>query len=274
MGILKIIILSFLFLGCTKYSELEVNKYGNYFFKTDHVHVKDIKLIPWRVGLTEKQTLTKGILFTLSFPRIRNSDIFNINEKTNADSWIIRVRRSSSLGSSVLGFLYSPFLLPGIPGIEKLRAKQIKTMTLQILYSAATLPDELLRSPCPPMNHRKYIEELYIDPQSDVVSLMTITPEMSSNLNEEITEFSYQTPTLNGGADLAGVYHFEISFFDSKNKKTLGDWFDYPETVTVVREMEASLEECRDYEPKKLGPDYHDFKRFKWKENMFKNEGK
>lgn len=271
---LKIVILGFLILGCTKYSEIEVNRYGNYSFKTNHIHVKEASLIPWRVGLTEKQTLTKGIIFTLSFPRIRNSDIFAINEKTNADSWIIRVRRSSSLGSSVLGFFYSPFLLPGIPGIEKLRAKQIKTMTLQVLYSAATLPDELVRSPCPPMNHRKMVGELYMDSQSDLTTLMTISPDMASNLEDEITEFSYQTPTINGGPDLLGVYHFEISFFDSKNRKILGDWYEYPETVTVVKEVEASLEECRDYESKKSGPDYHDFKRFKWKENMFKNEGR
>lgn len=274
MGMLKIIILSVLILGCTKYSQLEVNKYGNYFFKTDHLQVMDISLIPWKVGLTEKRILTKGIIFTLSFPQIKNSDIFTIHEKTGADSWIIRVRRSSPLGSSILGYLYSPFLLPGIPGIEKLRAKQIKTTTLQVLYSAATLPDEVVRAPCPPMNHRKLIDEVFVDPKSTTVTQMTISPDMSSTIEEEVNEFSYQTPTINGGPELAGVYHFEISFYDSKTKRTLGDWFEYPESATVVREIEVSLEECRDYQGKSLRPDYNDFHRFKWKENMFKEEGK
>lgn len=274
MGMLKIFILVFLIIGCTKYSELEKNNYGNYFFKTNQIHLEDVELIPWKVGINEKQIITKGILFTLTFPVLKNADIFTINEKMAVDSWLIRIRRSSSLGSSTLGYFYSPFLLPGVPGIKKLRAKQIKSMTMQILYSAATLPSEFVNSPCPPMNHRKVIGEVFVDPKSDAVSVMTIAPDLSSSLDEKISEYSYQTPTINGGTDLSGVYNFEVAFFDSVNNKIMGDWFAYPETLTVVKETEISLEECIDYENKKLGPDYHDFKRFKWKRDMFKEEEK
>ena len=274
MGMLKIFIIGILIIGCTKYSELEKNKFGNYFFKTDQIHLKDFELIPWKVGITNKQIITKGILFTLTFPIIKNTDIFTINEKSGVNSWLVRVRRSSPLGSTTLGYFYSPFLLPGIPGIKGLRAKQIKSMTMQIEYSAATLPIELVRSPCPPMNHRKVIEEIFVDPQSDAFTLMTISPDISSSLEENISEYSYQTPTVDGGADLAGVYNFELAFFDSINKKIMGDWFAYPETITIVKEMEITLEECVNYEQSKTQPDYSDFKRFKWKEDMFKEERK
>jgi hypothetical protein len=274
MGMLKIFILGFLIFGCTKYSELEINKYGNYFFKTDQIHLQDVELIPWKVGVTNKQIITKGILFTLTFPVLKNKDIFTINEKSGVDSWLVRVRRSSPLGSTSLGYFYSPFFLPGIPGVKGLRAKQIKSMTMQIEYTAATLPIDLVNSPCPPMNHRKVIEEVFVDPKSDSSSLMTIAPEMSSGLEEDVLDFSYQTPTIDGGGDLIGVYNFELAFFDSINKKIMGDWFAIPETLTVVKEIEIALEECVDYQQPTLRPDYNDFKRFKWKEDMFKEERK
>ncbi len=269
----KLIIIFFFLLSCTKYSDLERNEYGNYFFKSDKIHLKDVDLVPWKVGITTKKVLTKGIIISLGFPVLRNKDIFSLFEKSSADSWILKVKRSSALGSTVLGYFYSPFLLPGIPGIAKLRAKPIKSITFQIYYTAATLPDELVNSPCPPMNHRKVISEILVDPISNQTPTMTFNPDASYTLEEGISEYSYQTPTLNGGPDLAGVYHMEISFFDSKRKMVMGDWVEYPETVTVIKESDLPLEECYNFTPPKLSPDYHNFKRFKWKENMFKEEG-
>ena len=274
MGVLRLLILSFLIFGCTKHPKLEINKDGNYFFRTDQLHLRDVKLIPWVVGLTHKEVISKGFYFSLSFPQLRNEDIFTLHDKTQANSWIVRVRKSSALGNSILGYFYSPFLLPGIPGMERLRAKQIHSITIQVEYTAATISEELGRSPCPAMNHRKLISEILYDPKSDVSLGMTISPELSSILDEPISEFSYKTPTINGGTDLIGVYSFEITFFDSVSKKILGDWLEYPETFTVVKENETILEECIDYEQKKLGPDYNDFRRFKWKENMYKDLSK
>ncbi len=251
---------------------MQRNEYGNYFFKSDKIHIRDVGLIPWRVGITSKQIITMGILFTLDFPRLKNKDIFALHEKSNANSWLVRVRRTSALGSRILGHFYSPFLLPGIPGVEKLRAKPIKSMTLQVFYNAATLPDELVNSPCPPMDHRKVVDEVILDPKSDAQPSMTITPDSTFTLDEDLPEYTYRTPTMNGGSDLVGVYHFEIAFFDSKTKKVIGDWVEYPETFTVVKESEIMLDECLNYTPPKFGPDYHDFRRFKWKDNMFKEE--
>jgi hypothetical protein len=273
MGKLKILFISLLIFGCTKYSEMERNEYGNYFFKTDKIHLREVALIPWKVGITTKEIITRGIVFTLNFPRLKNNDIFTLHEKTKANSWLVRIRRTSALGSSILGHFYSPFLLPGIPGVEKLRAKPLKSMTLQVFYFAATLPDELVNSPCPPMNHRKVVTEVFVDPKSDAQPTMTITPDSSFTLEENIPEYSYQTPTINGGNDLAGVYHFEIAIFDSNTKKVIGDWVEYPETFTVVKESEILLDECINYTPPKIRPENNDFRRFKWKENMFKEEG-
>ncbi|MFI5390290.1 MAG: hypothetical protein ACHQYQ_02930, partial [Bacteriovoracales bacterium] len=80
MGKLKILFISLLIFGCTKYSEIQRNEYGNYFFKTDKLHIRNVALIPWRVGITSKQIITKGILFTLDFPRLNNKDIFTLHE--------------------------------------------------------------------------------------------------------------------------------------------------------------------------------------------------
>jgi len=273
MGKLKILFIGLLIFGCTKYSEMQRNEDGNYFFKSDKIHLRDLALIPWKVGITSKQIITRGILFTLDFPRLRNKDIFTLNENSNVNSWLIRVRRTSPFGSSILGHFYSPFLSPGIPGSEKLRAKPIKSITLQVFYIAATLPEELVNSPCPPMNHRKVVSEILVDPISDSQPTMTVTSDSSSILNEEIAPYTYRTPTMNGGSDLAGVYHFEIAFFDSTTKKVIGDWVEYPQTFTVVKESEIALDECLKYTPPKPGPDFRDFRRFKWKENMFKEEG-
>ncbi|RLA64092.1 MAG: hypothetical protein DRQ88_06505 [Epsilonproteobacteria bacterium] len=269
MDLLKTLFLISLLLGCTRYSELKKNKDGDFFFKTSDIHLKKIKVFPWKVGIKEKETLSKGIGLIITYPRLEKKDIIILKEKYGIDSWVVRVRRRSTLGSRILGHFYTPIFQPGRFGPKNLRARQILSAEVLVFYSAAAISDRIQRFPCPVLNHRKKIEgwDLSLAPTDEIT--VTLTPGIGVPLETFLDPFSYAPQMINGGLSLVGKYSLEIAAFDFGSKRLISDWIEVPEQFKIEKESEAILPECTNWEPPIQHPDYRDWKRFKWKKDNY-----
>lgn len=265
MDLLKtLFLISFLF-GCTKYSELIKNENGDYTFETTDLHLKGFKIIPWKVGIKDKETISKGVSLTITYPKLRKEDLVLLKDQYGMDSWIVRVRKNSTLGSKNLGYFYTPIFQPGRFGTNNLRARQITSAEVLVFYSAAAISDRLSSFPCPVLNHTKKIEDYELTPSvKDIISI-TLTPGIGVPLNVQMDPFSYAPQMINGGVNLLGRYSLEFAAFDFNNKRLISDWVEVPEQFKVERESEAVLPDCTNWEPPARGPDYHDWQRFKWK---------
>ena len=270
MDLLKIIIFIFAFSGCTRYSKLQKNEQGDFFFQTTDLHLKKVKIIPWPVGIKEKDTISKGMSLSVTYPKLKKEDLEKLHDKYGVDSWIVRVRKSSTLGSRVLGYFYTPIFQPGRFGIKNLRARQIKSSEVLVYYTAAAISDRLQAFPCPVLNHRRKITDWKLSKISNAPITMTITPGIGIPLQAKLDPFSYVPQMINGGIELLGRYSLEFAAFDFHNKRVISDWIDIPEHFKIDREEEIVLPDCTNWEPPPTRPDYHDWQRFKWKKDTQK----
>ena len=262
----KSIFLIFLF-GCTKYSKISKNENGDFYFQSNEIHLKKVKIIPWPVGIKEKDTISKGVSLTITYPKIEKNDLEKLNKELGLDSWIVRVRKSSTLGSRTLGYFYTPIFQPGRFGIKNLRARQLKSSEVLVYYTAAALSDRLSSFPCPVLNHNREIVDWELSKLSDKPLTVTISPEIGDSLEAKLDPFSYVPQMINGGMELIGRFKLEFAAFDHHNKRVISNWALVPEIFNIDKEEEKVLPDCTNWEPPPQSPDYHDWQRFKWKRN-------
>ena len=265
MDLLKTLFLISLLFGCTRYSELVKNENGDYLFETTDLHLKEFKIMPWKVGIKNKETISKGISLTITYPKLKKDDLILLKDKYGMDSWIVRVRKSSTLGSKYLGYFYSPIFQPGRFGVKNLRARQISSAEVLVFYSAAAISDRIQSFPCPLLNHRKKIEDWVLAPQDKDNITIGLSPGIGVPLEVLMDPFSYVPQMINGGTNLVGRYSLELGAYDFNNKRLLSDWIGVPEQFTIERESETVLPDCTNWEPPTQSPDLHDWQRFKWK---------
>jgi hypothetical protein len=265
MDLLKKTIFLILLFGCTKYSELGKNENGDFFFQTSDIHLKKVKIIPWPVGIKEKDTISKGMSLTITYPKLEKKDLEKLHKNLGLDSWIVRVRKNSTLGSRALGYFYAPIFQPGRFGVKNLRARQIKSSEVLVYYTAAALSDRLQSFPCPVLNHRRKIVDWELSKVSDDPVTLTITPGIGVPIDAKLDPFSYAPQMINGGLELIGRYNLELAAFDHHNKRVISNWVDVPEHFRIDKEDETVLPDCTNWEPPAKSPDYHDWQRFKWK---------
>jgi len=271
MDLLKHLIFVFTLIGCTRYAEIKKNERGDIYFKTSDLHITKVKIVPWPVGIKEKESISKGISLAVTYPKLEKNDLEMLNEKFGMDSWIVRVRKSSTLGSRALGYFYTPIFQPGRFGIKNLRARQITSSEVLVFYTAAAISDRLQAFPCPVLNHTKKIVDWELSEKTTEESTITITPGIGIPIDAKLDPFSYAPQMINGGMDLVGKFSLEFAAFDYHNKRVVSDWTQFPEVFKVEREEELVLPDCTNWEPPTRSPDYHDWKRFKWKKKTHGN---
>jgi hypothetical protein len=236
---MKLFFLTFLLaLSCTKNSPLNIDSAGTRLtdVSMEFSHLNETE---WAVGIKKDSVLSQSFYFTVSLPKVSESDLEKLSELKNIDAWIVRLVTQRGSTTQDLGSLYTYF-----------RPKKFlrghgrgapSSVALKVYYAAAYPSERFRFFKCPAFGHNKKISAMKITGEKKnfdiVIGQVTSYPEKSQLVELRASSF-------NGGLSLIGEYFVEIAPYDSKNKVIHGPFNRLAEHIEVTDEESVNVPSC------------------------------
>lgn len=217
----------------------------------------------WKVGPRRKQRVSKGIRVKVNLPQLDKSDMKDMADTLDVDSWLIRVRRRTLVTNNTLEYIYVPFLVPG-RGRSNLRIKQVAAAFINIYYSAAAISARFETFQCPAFDHRTEIVDHEIVQLHGTGKIIKGNKKHTRSLNQKLSPYAYKPLPVNAGKEMNGEYRFEIALFNIKNKEIKSDWFDIGQSVKVTKERVVKLTGCLNFKIPDVDSKKDDVNSFKF----------
>ncbi|MCB9059997.1 MAG: hypothetical protein H6622_00575 [Halobacteriovoraceae bacterium] len=256
------------FVSCRETSTVTYGQDRTVILKVKDTSVKDFEIVDWKVGPYYKQEVSKGVRFTIQFPKLERTDVLKISELTNVDSWLVRISRSTIAGQDNLGFMYVPFVVPGTERMNNFRVRQLEKGIVQIFYSAASVSTRFERFKCPAFNHRKVIDEVVLEDVFAPDQQLTISPVREETMPYRVEEFSLVPNSINGGKSLIGEFQIEMAFYDSRTKTKKSNYIQLDKKIIVKNETNEIISGCEDFEPPPKPKEKGGAEQFDWNRKL------
>ncbi len=245
MGQLSLVLFSlFMLVSCKEYSLYERNQDGKIYIKAHEAGVSSADVIYWKVGPYRKQNVSKGVQFVIDFPYLKDEDLLDLIKYKNIDSWLIRVHRSTQVGSRVIGLLYVPIVQPGIGNDSPIRTTQMERGYISIYYAAAALSKRFENLECPAFDHGKIVTGVELDQRNVSLQSIIVTPVEYAKVEGRVEEFVYGHTVVNGGMDLSGRYTVDIALYNSKEHMKYSSYLELPQAIDIKGERNSVISGC------------------------------
>ena len=228
-------------------------------------YIKNIKEVPWRVGPSLKQRVSRGILLEVRFPLLGTSDFNDILDNSEINSWLIRVMHESTANKVELGKVYIPLSKEVRRGAKTVSRKQNEKGFIEIVYSAVYPSPRFAKFNCPAFGHDLKISETEIIKNNSELQKIITGPVASKIIVGKVHEFGMAPTVLNGGTKLEGRYYVEIALYNYHKKKKVSNYLKLSTMAIVSDEQQNVIKGCRGFtipvkDDRKKG-------RFNWNRN-------
>jgi hypothetical protein len=240
----KLILFMFLLVSCKEYSSYERTADGKIYIKASEAGIKSADVIYWKVGPYRKQNVSKGVQFVIDFPYLKDSDLEELIKYKNIDSWLIRVHRSTVVGSRIIGQLFVPLIKPGGGKDSSIRITQMEQGFINIYYAAAALSKRFESLECPAFDHRKIVTGVELDQRNISLQSLMVTPVEYAKVEGRVEEFVYGQSVVNGGMDIAGRYTVDITLYNSREHMKYSSYLELPQAIEIKGERNTILSGC------------------------------
>lgn len=227
-------LLIFLLFSCEKYSDYTTDEIGRVTITPIETRVSDAKIISWK---NKSDLISKGIELSLQIPLLRKNDLKDLSSSKKIDAWLLRIFKEQDK-RELLAQL-------AIPLHETI--KQLKNLTIKILYSAAITQSPSI-IPCPPMNHRQQIGDIQIKTEINKQLIITVNRFERGETTEIVLPLKEDIITVDGGEKLAGTYSLDLALYNMRTKIRYSNIMTYAETVKVKKEQAVFVKGCTNYE--------------------------
>lgn len=230
---MRLLLLIPLLFSCSKVYELE-KKSGLYYIPNVDVELLNPREIDWAVGRKREENVSKGIRMSSKIPRLSDDAKMTLANLHGIDSWLIKVSRYKRGQSQPLGFFY--INLNNI-------TRNTKDFTINLYYHAAAVSKRFRLFHCPAFNHRLKttrfdLEDRSIPRSSDLF----IRP--TNRFPGKASRLRFAPMVVSGGRNLRGVYHVDMSLYNSKSKMRYSNWFPVKESLHVTSESQVAVASC------------------------------
>ncbi len=236
---MKLILLSLLIFlgnGCVKYASFHSDDQETY-IKTSSMKMKNIEIIPWKVGSNYQATISKGFVVVVPVPRLKEQAIDALF-KRGVDSWLARVMRGNGSRREYLGHISVPF----VAGSKTPRKVFINNFAFQVVYAANAISVKHDQAKCPLFNHKKsLITAKFVNTNSSDKTFNVNLVGISVNFKVHKRELF--PALLNGRMSLAGDYYIELALYGQQEKKRFSDFFSFEHFINVD-EQEVTIPGC------------------------------
>ena len=238
---LLLLLISFSLISCTKYSELVIEK-DRTIVQPVAWGIDSFTKIDWKVGTTLRDTVSRGILFTIKLPLIEDEKLKNLILQKDVDGWLLRITKHDTNLAQTLGHIYIPFPNPNQrAGISD----QIELASFQVNYHAASVSERFSNLNCPAFGHRKYLKSVELeDDYNNSSKLLNVSAIEEESVAEKVEPFSFNTRVFSAGNSLRGTYELQIAFYNFKNGNRKSNFLPAPQILKVDYEEERFIEGC------------------------------
>ena len=233
-------------MSCSKNVDFKFEKNTAY-VSTKDVAIDDMRLIPWRVGKTGKDIVSRGIRFSFNLPQISDEALEVLYKQKHIDSWLIKLERKQGLRTEILGYYSMMLVSPDPRNVDKLRFNSPKKGSLGVNYAASSISMRLNELPCPALNHRLLIEDFGLKSTGTVSQKWVVSGVDDHNVSAKVSVISYSPITVNGGMKLKGEYRVELAFYNQKLKRRLSGFNALAKAATIDKEVEVAVKGCENY---------------------------
>jgi len=253
----------FLFLvSCSENSRVDILK-GSIRVTPEPMGVTAIDNIVWKVGPLKKQEVSKGIRVEFKMPYLKSSEIEEIVNRYNVDSWLIRLRRRGLMKNQILGRAFLPLFARQYPRGNNLRIRQSRKVTFRVGYHASAVSTRFANFTCPAFDHNFLVNNTELKAKSERMGNILISGVEKVRVLAKVEKFDYSL-TIDGGANLQGEYIVELAFYNSEQKNRLSNWLVLSDIGIVGREKEVALRGCEGFQIPEKKPDEDKLKQFKF----------
>ncbi|MDC1174769.1 hypothetical protein OAT67_05220 [Bacteriovoracaceae bacterium] len=257
---LVILLMLFFMTSCTKKSEL-TSRGSSLFVQVNNTEISNFRELTWKVGAYGKQEVSKGIQITIDMPLVSLNDLETIYNKKNADSWLVKIIRKSSMRRELIGY-FSVELVSFRNG--KPNTRNVAKTGVGVNYSASSISMRLSRTNCPAFGHNLKMEDIKIE-GSYRPQMISLTGGDIERIRAKVPEVSYSPLSLNGGDQLKGTYVAEVAFYNQESKTRVSSFIQVGKELQISQEKEVFVKGCQGKTPTKSKLDGNDpIKKFKF----------
>lgn len=217
------------------------------YIKAKEVQVTDIDVIPWKVGKYRKQEVSRGFRLSFEIPSISESSWLKLYKETDANGWLVRLRRKSATRSETLGYFSMEMVSPKPGSSNFFRYNSSKKASVGIYYAASSVSTRLDQLPCPAFNHRYEIEDAEIAKNHVGERFWGTSPSDKQGVSAKIDRIGYSPININGGTKLAGSYHIDVALFDSTSKQRLSSYVELNNYGAILKEETQVIKGCENF---------------------------
>lgn len=227
-----LLILLVIFISCDKKHEL---LYGNgiYYLKDMNFEISDLRQIDWSVGRKRDKEVSQGFSFEIEIPKLSSSNVETLRKKYGIDSWVFRIIKDTRKQNQEIGYIQYDF---------NNFTSTVDSFSAKILYHAASVSMDFRRFHCPAFDHRFMIKDLELKDSNSRNKILYTTSD--DFIRRKISKPSFSILSFSGGRSLKAKFLVEVAFFNSKTKKTYGEFVSSSNIIEVDEEESVALPSC------------------------------
>lgn len=203
-------------------------------FKVEH-----LVEVPWKVGRSLRDLVTRNLTVVLSLPIIGDDDEEFLRNTYGVDAWLVRIIQSNATASHMeLGTLRVPFR-----GENKGRAGSlpVKSLSFALTYAAAAISERFRSFNCPAFSHDRRLDDYEIQGEQKPMDIAIVA---SGTYTDRLLKSELVPMTFNIGNSMVGRYAFEVALFNSSEKRLYSGFRPLPFEVKVLTEKTITVEGC------------------------------
>ncbi|MBF0361324.1 MAG: hypothetical protein HQK49_09945 [Oligoflexia bacterium] len=261
--------------SCSEKIEIKVEG-ENKKVTVDNINIKidEYTIQSWEVGINKKSIVTSNIAIIVIYPPIGKDKFSMLTIKYPIDSWIIRVKKKTrSTGYKIIGYTIIPFNYQDLENHSLFNGDN--RVSIKLAYDAS-FPTAWIKYPCPPIEHKKLVEEINlldvseINGNKDNLSLVNKTdvyPHNSVTIDDrDIYKPDASVPVeLTVGSSMLATISFEFALYSQKDKLIYSEFIPSRNVLEVAKESDVEAIDCNSYNPKleRHSPKKYDFMELK-----------
>ena len=222
-----------LFSSCSEVYEVE-KKNGLYKISKLSVELTNPRNIEWLVGRKREETISKGVRFSSTIPRISTESQRTLKAKHGIDSWLIKISKKTRGTSQSLGYFY--INLSNI-------TRNTKDFTVNLYYHAAAVSKRFRLFHCPAFGHRLEVSNFSLEDRSTIAS-DDLYIRATNRFPGRVSRLRFAPMVVSGGRSLRGAFHVDMALYNSKTKMMFSKWFPVDKTLLVSQETSVAVASC------------------------------
>jgi hypothetical protein len=232
---MRCIFIIFLFIvsSCTKVHDLE-KKNGIYYLSKVKTEIKEVKHVPWQVGLKREIEVSRGVRLSITVPIISDSTKHILYQKHGVDSWVYRFNRKRRGRKDPIGHVFYHF---------NNISSSTKAFTLNIYYHASSVSNRFRYFHCPAFDHRLHLQNVALSSRK-TSRQEDIYVRAMPNVKSKVERLGFTPLIFSAGRSMFGEYEVDFALYNSKTKQRFSRWFPVAKMLNITNEVRRTVSSC------------------------------